>query len=162
MFFSQYSLCSRFYLDDEKLLTIPEGKLIDDDDRAPDDCFTGFYDFGEPWNGDHNPWTQDLTCDQFMAPFDQDVRIAFLVILSASFQRYKFCGYTKPFIYNCNPTKCSATTILLFICLGKLVKEKGGLLLLLLFQFHFIINVAVGGTNYYIPDDCVNAGGAEG
>ena len=26
------------------------------------------------------------------------------------------------------------------------------------FQFHFILNVAVGGTNGFIPDDCINGG----
>ena len=27
-----------------------------------------------------------------------------------------------------------------------------------LLQFHFILNVAIGGTNGFIPDDCINRG----
>jgi len=88
-----------FYLDDEKIMTVPGNALIDE--RTPDNCYTGWYDFGAPWFGDEavDVWTEDVTCDHFMAPFDQ--------------------------------------------------------------PFHFILNVAVGGTTGFIPDDCVNAGGDE-
>ena len=74
-----FSICTRFYLDDEWLLTIPGGRLIDD--RDPSNCFTGFYNFGAPWNN-ANPWTEDKTCDHFMAPFDQDVSIVFLCVVT--------------------------------------------------------------------------------
>jgi len=86
----------RFFIDGEVLLKVPDPLI---NERNPSNCFTGFYDFGAPWNGG-NPWTEGLTCDHFMAPFDQD--------------------------------------------------------------FHFIFNVAVGGTNYFIPDDCVNWDGEAG
>ena len=80
-FFAQLcsSICARLYVDDELHLTIPGGHLIDD--RDPSNCFTGFYDFGAPWN-DANPWTEDKTCDHFMAPFDQDVSIVFLGVIT--------------------------------------------------------------------------------
>ena len=78
------SICTRFYLDDEWLLTIPDGHLIDD--RDPSNCFTGFYDFGAPWDR-NNPWTEGLTCDHFMAPFDQDVSTVFL----GSITMYQVC-----------------------------------------------------------------------
>jgi beta-glucanase (GH16 family) len=88
----------QFYLDNELILSIPD-PLINETDTS--NCFTGFYDFGSPWSVDNfNPWTEDLTCDHFMAPFDQD--------------------------------------------------------------FHFILNVAVGGTWYIPQDGCVNRDGQEG
>lgn len=86
-----------FFLDDVKILSIPDPLI---DARNPSNCFTGFYNFGAPWNGPANPWTEATSCDHFMAPFDQD--------------------------------------------------------------FHFVLNVAVGGTNSFIPDDCVNWNGEEG
>ena len=67
-------MCTRFYLDDEWILSIPDPLIHD---RDPSTCFIGFYNFGAPWVGDNNPWTGEVTCDQFMAPFDQDVSMVF-------------------------------------------------------------------------------------
>jgi len=88
----------KFYLDDELFQTIPSPMI---DERDSTNCFTGFYEFGSPWGGNHgDPWTTDKSCDQPMAPFDQDM--------------------------------------------------------------HFIFNVAVGGTNGFIPDGCSNMDGEAG
>jgi beta-glucanase (GH16 family) len=77
-----------WHLDGEEVLRVPD-PLIDEN---PD--WTGFWDFGAPWNpGNQNPWVDGTN----MAPFDQ--------------------------------------------------------------AFHFLINVAVGGTGGYIPDNVINWGG---
>nr|UCK81490.1 coelomic cytolytic factor-1 [Arenicola marina] len=72
----------RFYVDDLLILSVPNPQI----DQNP--SWTGFYDFGAPWNPPPtNPWADG----SLMAPFDQN--------------------------------------------------------------FHFLLNVAVGGTNGFIPDD---------
>ena len=48
--------------------------------------------------------------------------------------------------------------------LCKAVAQKYGYIKFLImhgmFQFHFVLNVAVGGTSGFIPDDVINRGGA--
>ena len=61
----------RWYIDGESILKVPDPWI---NERTADNCFTGFYDFGAPWSGPPtSPWDPELTCDQYMAPFDQDV-----------------------------------------------------------------------------------------
>ena len=55
-----------WFLDGEEVLRVPD-PLIDEN---PD--WTGFWDFGAPWNpGNDNPWVDGTN----MAPFDQEVTI---------------------------------------------------------------------------------------
>ena len=56
-------------MDDEWLMSVPD-PLIHEDES----CFSGFYDLGAPWGDDPtDPWVPELTCDHYMAPFDQEV-----------------------------------------------------------------------------------------
>jgi len=66
-----------WFLDGESMLKVPNPWITE---RTPDNCFTGFYDLGAPWSGNPNdPWTPEVTCDHFMAPFDQDFHFLFNV-----------------------------------------------------------------------------------
>jgi hypothetical protein len=66
--------CGRWYVDGQLILTVPDPLI---GDRDPATCWTGFYDFGYPQGGVTDPWTDGLTCDKFMAPFDQKVSNGF-------------------------------------------------------------------------------------
>lgn len=57
-----------FMVDDRNVMTRPWPPMSD---RDAGDCWTGFFNFAFPQGGPQDPWTDDLVCDKFMAPFDQ-------------------------------------------------------------------------------------------
>ena len=57
-------------VDGVAVVTAPEPAI---GDRDPSNCWTGFFDWAFPVGGPQNPWTDDVTCHGYMAPFDRDV-----------------------------------------------------------------------------------------
>jgi len=64
-------------VDDVVVMSTPNPAI---QDRTPDNCWTGYFDFAFPNGGPVNPWTDELVCDGFMAPFDQ----SFYLILNVA------------------------------------------------------------------------------
>ncbi len=175
----------RFTIDEEFFVSFPSPPVNENPD------WVNYYEFGKPWTGDIGniwangndpavtPFDEEVRKDTVSEIQYLDISVGGIyvqrMLIAITFHRTEtpwlisqwslwiLSNFTGPIRFLRNwQISCWLGPLVRHTCHGVCYHVyDDSCLVFFLLQFHFILNVAVGGTNGYIPDGCTNGGGGD-